>query len=120
MFPQFEPLDAFGPTEGVHSLSRRQDFPYADKLELAVVGPSLEPVSTGPVKNVKPFNPRVAQTIVPTHTFDNPPDGIDVMIVPGGFGTGPEAMSGFDPPGIDRVIQFIREWYPKIQHLLSE
>lgn len=120
VFPQFEPLDAFGPTQGVHSLSRMQDLPNGKNLELAIVGPSLEPVSTGAVRDMEPFNLRVGQTIVPTHTFDNPPEGIDVMIVPGGYGTGPEEMSGFDPPGVDRVIQFIRDWYPKIQHLLSE
>lgn len=55
---------------------------------------------------------------MPTHTFDNPPEGIDVLIVPGGFGAGPYTFSGFKP-NVDPEIQFIREWYPKIKHLLT-
>jgi hypothetical protein len=94
-------------------------FPHASELSLSIIGPSLEPVSTGPVPgDPKPFNARVAQTIVPTHTFDNPPEGIDVLIVPGGYGTGPTTASGFEP-NVDRIVQFIREWYPRIQQLLS-
>ena len=120
LFPQFEILDAFGPIEALNCLARASSFPYANDLTLSVIAATLDPVSTGPLPaDPKPFNVNVAQSIVPIHTFDNPPRKIDVLIVPGGFGAGPKTASGFEPD-VERVVEFIREWYPKVKYLLSE
>ena len=123
VFPQFEVLDAFGPTEALHCLGHPLVYPDASKITLSIVGPSLAPVSTGPAEgDPSPVKSRVAQTIVPTHTFDDPPKDIDVLIVPGGFGAGPKALFGgsWEPAGIEKVVQFLRDQYPSLRHLLSK
>jgi hypothetical protein len=123
VFPQFEVLDAFGPTEVLHCLGHPLVCPDASEITLSIVGPSLAPVSTGPAEgDPSPVKSLVAQTIVPTHTFDDPPKDIDVLIVPGGFGAGPKALFGgsWEPAGVERVVRFLRDQYPSLRHLLSE
>jgi hypothetical protein len=129
LFPQYEPLDAFGPLEALLVLSRQPNniFPLAPKLTLSLIAATLDPVSSGPCpKDLNPgpdgagFNVNVAQSTVPTHTFDNPPSqGIDVLIVPGGWGAGLKNRGGFTPD-VSGVVAFIREWYPRVKYLLSE
>jgi putative intracellular protease/amidase len=95
---------------------------FAD-MQLSIVGPSLDPVSSGPAQgDPSPAKSRVAQTIVPTHTFDHPPKGIDVLIVPGGLGAGPKALfgGGWEPAGVERVVRFLHDQYPAVKHLLSK
>jgi len=123
VFPQFEVLDAFGPTEVIHMLGHPFVNPDPSSVTLSIVGPSLAPVSSGATSDdPSPTKSRIAQTIVPTHTFDNPPDDIDVLIVPGGFGAGPKALfSGdWEPAGIPRVVEFLHQQYPALKHLLSK
>lgn len=123
VYPQFEVLDAFGPTEVLHCLGNPLVYHDFGKITLSIIGPDSSPVSSGPsIDDPTPIKSRVAQTIVPTHTFDNPPENIDVLIVPGGFGAGPKALFGGDwePAGVERVVRFLRETYPFLKHLLSE
>jgi putative intracellular protease/amidase len=122
VYPQFEVLDAFGPTEILHGLGHPLIYPDS-KITLSIVGPTLAPVSTGPAPgDPSPVKSRVAQTIVPTHTFDDPPKNIDVLIVPGGFGAGPKALFGgeWEPAGVGRIVEFLRDQYPTLKHLLSK
>lgn len=122
VFPQFEVLDAFGPTEVLHALGLPFIYPDSANITLSIVGPTLAPVSTGPAPgDPSPVKSRVAQTIVPTHTFDDPPKDIDVLIVPGGLGAGPKTLFGgsWEPVGVERVVQFLRDQYPALKHLLS-
>lgn len=125
VYPQFEVLDAFGPTEALHCLALPIIHPsLTSHLKLSIIGPSLSPVSTGPAEgDPSSLKSRVAQTIVPTHTFDDPPEDVDVLIVPGGFGAGPKAIfegGEWEPRGVERVVRFLRESYPGLKHLLSE
>lgn len=123
VYPQFEVLDAFGPTEVIHAIGHPMVNPNGGNIKLSVIGPSLDPVSTGPAKgDPSPLKSRVAQTIVPTHTFDDPPKDVDVLIVPGGFGAGPKSLWGgkWEPEGVERVVAFLREMYPRVRHLLSK
>ena len=122
VFPQFEVLDAFGPTEVLHGIGHPMVNPNGGNIKLCIIGPSLEPVSTGPAKgDPSPLKSKVAQTIVPTHTYDDPPKDVDVLIVPGGFGAGPKALWGgaWEPEGLERVVRFLRESYGGVKHLLS-
>lgn len=120
LFPQWELLDAAGPIEALNSLTHSPAFPYASDLDFCIIAETLDPVSTGPLKDdPKPFNRAVAQSVVPTHTFDNAPD-IDVLIIPGGFGTGPSAIhrSGFDP-NVDAVVDYIAKVYDRVEYIIS-
>ena len=122
VYPQFEVLDAFGPTEALHCLGHPFVNPNSQDITFSVIGPHLDPESTGPTEgDPSPVKSRVAQTIVPTHTFNAPPKDVDVLIVPGGFGAGLKALHGGDgePAGVERVLQFLRDQYPTLKHLLS-
>jgi putative intracellular protease/amidase len=97
--------------------------PNFQQITFSVIGPEKTLISTGPAEgDPSPLKSRVAQTIMPTHTFDAPPNDVDVLIVPGGFGAGPKALfgGGWEPPTTERVVQFLREQYPKVKHLLSK
>ena len=103
----------FSHTRTIHGLAQSPTFPYRDQISLSIIGPSLEPVNTGPIPgDPKPHNPRVLQTIVPTHTFDNPPEeGIDVLIVPGG--------AGARVLNVSSTVAFIADRYPSLQYLIT-
>jgi putative intracellular protease/amidase len=119
LFPQFEVLDVFGPIEALNVLPRLQTFPWADKLDLAIIAETMDPVTSGPVKGDKnPFNPKIAQSVVPTHTFDNAPE-VDVLLVPGGWGAGPATRSGFKPD-VTAVVKYISSVFDKLQYLVSK
>jgi hypothetical protein len=48
VFPQFEILDAFGPTEIIYALGYLLVNPDFADMQLSIVGPSLDLVSSGP------------------------------------------------------------------------
>lgn len=122
LFPQWELLDAAGPVEALNCLAHSADFPYVSDLDFCVIAETLDPVPTGALANdPKPFNRKITQSIVPTHTFDNPPE-LDVLIIPGGFGTGPGALhAGKDgwEPNVDAVVDFIAKMYAKLEYVIS-
>lgn len=102
LFEGFQALDVFGPLDILNLLSKTLP------LELSVIGPTLEPVST--LLNAPPG--RISQKVVPTHTYDNAPDDIEVLIVPGGQGT--------RDLGNTRVVEeFIKARYPKLRYFLT-
>ncbi|KAH7392347.1 DJ-1/PfpI family protein-like protein [Phaeosphaeria sp. MPI-PUGE-AT-0046c] len=80
LFPGFQLLDAAGPLDALHLLSLR--FP----LQLSILANTLDPVPTqNPAQTAigSAFSP----ALMPTHTFANAPDDLDVLIVPGGLGS---------------------------------
>ncbi|KAL0568263.1 hypothetical protein V5O48_013723 [Marasmius crinis-equi] len=106
LFPTFQALDIFGPLDALNILSRK--FP----LNLSVIGPSLDPISTkyrNPSLN--PFNSNFGETVVPTHSVNSPPESLEVLIVPGGFGTRDD--------DIGPIIDFIRNNYPSLKYIIT-
>ncbi|EJD55503.1 class I glutamine amidotransferase-like protein [Auricularia subglabra TFB-10046 SS5] len=105
VFPAFQALDVFGPLDPLNVLSSTVP------LNLSIIGPTLEPVSTRAQMMQTPsfFN----ESIVPTHTFANPPENLDVIIVPGGRGTRAPVEQQ------QAQIDLIREQYPKLKYLIS-
>ncbi|KAF1970689.1 ThiJ/PfpI family protein [Bimuria novae-zelandiae CBS 107.79] len=115
LFPGFQLLDATGPLDILNTLSR------STPLRLSILAATLEPVSTQipvPTPALSSLTPpgivesSFAQAIIPTHTFDNAPDGIEVLIVPGGFGSRAEE-------GVQGVVEFVQSVYPKLRWLLT-
>lgn len=102
LYPGFEALDAFGPLNCLNDLSR------IESLTLAVLASSLDPVTTKSPK----YPNGIGQSILPTHTFADPPE-LDVLLVPGGQG------ARGSPLEILETIAFIRDYYPKLKYLIT-
>ncbi|RPA87648.1 class I glutamine amidotransferase-like protein [Ascobolus immersus RN42] len=109
LFPSFQQLDVFGPMDALNILA--QQLP----LNLSILASNLSSVSNRPLHPAMLLpgdNLRFEQRVLPTHTFSNPPDNLDVLIVPGGLGTR-------NPNTMPEVIDFIRNYAPKTKYLLS-
>ncbi|KAH8160350.1 hypothetical protein CIB48_g7888 [Xylaria polymorpha] len=81
IFPGFQALDAFGPLDAINNLSS------ITPLEFVALAATLDPVSTR-----VPAPGRIGQSIVPTHTFDDCPEDLEVLLVC--TGSAIVAMSG--------------------------
>ncbi|KAF2969045.1 hypothetical protein GQX73_g4581 [Xylaria multiplex] len=101
LFPGFQALDVFGPLDALNNLSRM--IP----LEFTVLAATLDPVNTK-----VPSPGRIGQSVVPTHTFDNYPKDLEVLLVPGGFGAR-------DPAITAPIVEFLKRIFPQLRHLLT-
>ncbi|KAI0192779.1 ThiJ/PfpI family protein [Astrocystis sublimbata] len=101
LFPGFQALDVFGPLDALNNLSRRTP------LELTVLSATRDPVSS---KSDTPG--AIGQTVVPTHTFDECPEDLEVLLVPGGFGTRNTLVTQV-------IVEFLKRIYPKLRYLLT-
>ncbi|KAF1957867.1 class I glutamine amidotransferase-like protein [Byssothecium circinans] len=105
LFPGFQLLDLCGPLDVLNLLAIHHS------LNLTILANTLEPVSTqhaGQSDRKSSFG----EKIVPTHTFATAPEDIEVLIVPGGFGSRKEE-------NIEGVLEFIKTYYPKLKYLLT-
>ncbi|KAI8950449.1 class I glutamine amidotransferase-like protein [Xylaria longipes] len=101
LFPGFQALDVFGPLDTLNNLSR------TTPLELVVVAATLDPV------NSKVDAPgRIGQSVVPTHTFDDCPEDLEVLLVPGGYGARNPAITS-------PIAEFVKRVFPKLRYLLT-
>ncbi|SPO05588.1 related to ThiJ/PfpI family protein [Cephalotrichum gorgonifer] len=102
LFEGFQALDVFGPVDVLNLLSATRT------LKLSLIAPTLDPVTTVPA--ARPT--MIGQRIVPTHTYETAPDDLEVLLVPGGFGTR-------DLERTQPVVDFIKARYPKLRFLLT-
>lgn len=105
LFPGFQLLDITGPLDVLNLLANTH------ALNLSIIASTLSPVSTSHAQSVAAGS-NFSQSIVPTHTFATAPDDIEVLIIPGGFGSRKEE-------NIEGVVQFVRERYPSLKWLLT-
>lgn len=105
LFPGFQLLDITGPLDVLNLLS------YTHVLNLSIIASTLSPVSTSHARSLDAGS-NFSQSIVPTHTFSTAPDDIEVLIIPGGFGSRKEE-------NIDSVVEFVKERYPSLKWLLT-
>lgn len=101
VFPGFQVLDAFGPLDTLNNLSR------TTPLEFVTLAATLDPVNSrveGPG--------RIGQSVLPTHTFDDCPDDLEVLLVPGGFGARNPAITA-------PIAEFVKRIFPKLRYLLT-
>ncbi|KAF2795176.1 ThiJ/PfpI family protein [Melanomma pulvis-pyrius CBS 109.77] len=105
LFPGFQLLDICGPLDVLNLLA------YSHTLNLSIIAASLSPVSTSHAQSVA-ANSNFSQSIVPTHTFATAPDDLEVLIIPGGFGSRKEE-------NIEGVVEFVRGYYPKLKWCLT-
>lgn len=102
LFDGFQALDVFGPLDVLNQLSKKHS------LELYLIAPTKEAVST--LHKAGPD--RIGQSIVPTHTYENAPEDIEVLLVPGGMGT-----RDFEHTRVLR--DFLKARYSKLPYLLT-
>ncbi|PBL01482.1 class I glutamine amidotransferase-like protein [Armillaria gallica] len=106
VFPGFQALDVFGPLDALNILS------FAYPLDLSIIAETVNPVTTRPQSgSMNPMNSNFSESIVPTHTFDSPPESLDVLIVPGGLGT--------RASNLNTTIDYIAATYPSLQYLIT-
>ncbi|RYP26333.1 hypothetical protein DL767_008087 [Monosporascus sp. MG133] len=104
LFRGFQALDAFGPLDILNMLSS-----YHTPLELYVLAETLDPV---PTKAHAQGGYAMSQSVVPTHTFESAPRDIEVLLVPGGFGTR-------DRGNVQPAVDFVRSAFPRLRYLLT-
>ncbi|KDB24032.1 hypothetical protein H109_04063 [Trichophyton interdigitale MR816] len=109
LFEGFQALDVFGPLDALNITS------LDNGIKLSIIAPTLNPVSTKPpplpIVNLKP-GWGFSESVVPTHSYDDPPTNIDVLIVPGGLGTSHCA-------NIEPTVKLARKLYPEVKYLFS-
>ncbi|OTB11480.1 hypothetical protein K445DRAFT_322064 [Daldinia sp. EC12] len=102
LFPGFQALDVFGPLDILNMLSKTR------RLSLEIYSTTLDPVPT-----LTPSSGHsTGQSVVPTRTFADGADDIEVLLVPGGFGSR-------DPANVAPVVEFVRAAYPRLRYLLT-
>ncbi|KAH8742560.1 class I glutamine amidotransferase-like protein [Diaporthe sp. PMI_573] len=107
LFPTFQALDVFGPLDILNMLS------LWHPMNLSIIAHTLDPVSTAFNQSLNVVGSSFHETVVPTHTFANPPTDLDVLIVPGGWGASAPG------PGVEAAVNFIRDTYPRLKHIIS-
>ncbi|KAH7115804.1 DJ-1/PfpI family protein-like protein [Dendryphion nanum] len=105
LFPGFQLLDATGPLDVLNILA------YTKPIRLSIIAASLSPVSTHHAHHTS-ANSHFSQAIVPTHTFETAPKDIEVLLIPGGFGSRKEE-------NLDGLVDWIREVYPSLRWCLT-
>ncbi|KAF3941619.1 hypothetical protein ABW19_dt0209361 [Dactylella cylindrospora] len=105
LFRAWQPMDVFGPIEALWGLGTM--IP----VNLYLID---EDGGNSTTKGVMPMasGANVSATVLVDATFSSPPP-LDVLIVPGGAGT--RAPS----PGLDPVINFVKDTYPSLQYIIS-
>ncbi|KAI1803912.1 class I glutamine amidotransferase-like protein [Daldinia bambusicola] len=102
LYPGFQALDVFGPLDILNMLSKTRT------LSLEILSATLDPVPT-----LTPSSGHTTgQSVLPTRTFADGADDIEVLLVPGGFGSR-------DPANIAPVVEFVRKTYPRLRYLLT-
>jgi transcriptional regulator GlxA family with amidase domain len=115
IFPNFQSLDVFGPLDVLNNVAY-----MSRKLKLSIIAHNKSAVSTKPVA-MNTYGSDFGESIVPTHTFSDPPEDLEVLIVPGGGGTRVLDLDATNPVGdpVRESVNFISETYPKLRYLLS-
>lgn len=91
----------FGPLDILNVLS------YKKQLKLSIIGPTKEPVTT---RNKQSLNDQFQQHIVVTHSYADPPSGVNVLLIPGGFGAREDQTD---------LINYVRTVEPTLDYLLT-
>jgi transcriptional regulator GlxA family with amidase domain len=108
VFPAFDTIDVLATLDILNLMSLH------NTMNLSIVASTLDPVSSKPVSAAMLADgSNFGQSIVPTHTFTNPPAQLDVLLVPGGLGARAPA------PALLDAIQYIGDVYPSLQYIIG-
>jgi putative intracellular protease/amidase len=91
IFPGFQLLDWAGPLDALNILSN------SHTLTLCTIAATLDPVPTQNFVQDEQGS-QFSQSIVPTHTFENAPEDLEMLLLPGGLGArGPKSDEWMKP-----------------------
>ncbi|CAI6341134.1 unnamed protein product [Periconia digitata] len=105
LFPGFQLLDLCGPLDVLNILATERT------LTLSILAATLDPVSTQHALQESKQSD-FGEKLVPTHTFDTAPDDIEVLILPGGYGSRSEEK-------IEGAVEFLKGYYPKLKYMIT-
>jgi putative intracellular protease/amidase len=100
IFPGFQLLDYAGPLDALNILSN------SHKLELYTLAATLDPVPTQNWVQAKQGSV-CSQSIVPTHTFDNAPTDLDLLLLPGGLGARGPGSDAWMQPVVEFLVRYL-------------
>lgn len=107
LYDGLDVIDVFGPIDVLYILSLSQ------QLNLYFLADTMAPVwMRPPLPELNKAGSNFTASFNPTHTFDNPPDDIEILLVPGGLGM--RRGNSSEP-----VVDFVRKTYPKVKYLLT-
>jgi transcriptional regulator GlxA family with amidase domain len=107
VYPGFQNLDVFGPIDALF-------FPALDHpINLSMIAYTLDPVSSL-IPQMTNIGSTWATTVVPTHTFANPPKDLDVLFIPGGLGN--RILS---EDHLASLTGYISNVYPSLKYVIS-
>lgn len=97
-------IDVFGPLDSLNMLGRERT------ISLSIIAATLDPVSTRPPNVNDTRSPLFAERVVPTHTFENAPGDLEVLIVPGGtFSPNLQSLG---------IMSDVDDVFPRPRHML--
>ena len=102
VYPGFNVLDVVSVTTFTELIGLRPEFP----VNVSVAAPRLDVIASGSL------SPSGGQHLMPTHSFDESPKDVDVLIVPGLSNVGPF-------PYQDEITAYIAKTYPHVKHIIS-
>ncbi|KAF2671419.1 class I glutamine amidotransferase-like protein [Microthyrium microscopicum] len=104
VFPGFQALDVFGPLDVLNMLSLEVD------IDLVVLAATKDPVSTR-TPRARPGT-SFAESLAITHTFEDAPKDLEVLLIPGGYGT--RVLNQTAP-----VREYIKKVFPNLRYVIT-
>lgn len=107
VYPGYQTLDVFGPLDAYFFLS------LSRPLNLTIISYTLDPVTTAN-RNQTAIGSEWSTSVIPTHTYENPPKDLDVLLIPGGLGN-----RVLPDDHREALLNYLRDVYPSLQYIIS-
>jgi len=120
IYQGFDTLDVMGPLEALQTLARKVS------IDVSFIGETLDPVSPKPAV-MTPISQNAWQDVVPTHTYDNPPSDLEVLMVPGRRSSGRYQDISLTQtggawsrnPDLNTTFDFLKDTYPELKYFFT-
>lgn len=107
VYPGFQTLDVYGPLDALFFLS------LSRPINISIISYTLDPISTA-IRNQTAIGSTWSTSVITTHTYANPPQDLDVLLIPGGLGN-----RNLPNAHLDEMLDYFRDVYPSLQYIIS-